>query len=230
MNVALSALRLSMQQIALACTAILFSMLVIFLVPRPQVNTGVITREVTQAEMLTASNLQEAYNTYLEVYFRNDRRPYPVEAGVHQSAILDLAEAMKTRIEKEIDNPQSPLFREDIIKGLQGSLNNAEKLTNDAINGGTNAVLSYVDREGKTVEISVSDEELVILGLAKQQAVQTAISLPTIPTGKLEEAFLKQVKASVDLTEANRDYKAARGRTDQAVILQSYIDPTGGVH
>lgn len=230
MNVALSALRLSMQQIALACSVILVSLLVIVLAPRPQVNPDVITREVTKAEMITASNLQEAYNNYLEFYFRNDRRPNPVETGVHQAALLDLAEAMKTRIEKEIDTPESPLFRKDLIEGLQGSLINAENLTNDAISGGAKAVLSYVNREGKKVEISVSDEELAILGLAKQQAVQTAISLPNIPSGKLEEAYLKQVKASVDLTKANRDYKAARGRTDQAVIIQSYIDPSGGVH
>lgn len=230
MNVALSALRLTMQQIALACTAMLLSILVIALVPRPQVNPDVITHEVTQTEVLTASKLQEAYNNYLELYYRNDRRSNPVGAGVHQSAILDLAVAMKNRIEEEIDNPQSTLFREDVITGLQGSLKNAEQLTNDAIRGGTKAVLSYVDREGKRVEISVSDEELAILGLAKQQAAQTAISLPTIPSGKLEEAYLEQVSASVALTEANRDYKAARGRSDQAFILQTFIDPTGGIH
>ena len=225
--------RLTLQQIAIACSILLVSLLIIifdpFHSPSPQ---GVVTQQFTKEQVQASENLRESWNQGLEYYYRVDRTASPKDKdmGLHQKAVLKVSSSMKNRIADAVDDPESPLYRVNETTALLGSASNAEELVNTGIAGGTQAVLTYIDRDGVKREIAISDEELILLGSAKQQAAMAAIALPVEPKARVADAWLQQIRLNRQTSQALRDHKRSIGRDDLAQAIHLYIDPIGGIH
>jgi len=233
----LARFKFNLQQISIAASILFASILIVAMQPfRSQVPYGAVIPQITQEQAQTSDNLQQAWNTYLKDYFDNDRTPSPTQMGIHQQIISSVASSMKDRVKDASTNPESPLYRVPEHQAILGAIANAQDLANDATVGGTQAKIIYVNREGRRVELAVSDEELKAFAIVKHQAAHTALVFDRDLGGDTDGVWLKELANSRKVLEGYRDLERANNRSDIAFDVQRSIDPTititmdGGVH
>ena len=233
----LAQFKFNLQQIAIAASILLASILIIASQPfRTQTPYGAVIPQATQEQVVSSENLQEAWNTYLKDYFDNDRTPTPYQMGIQQQIIRSVASGMQNRVKLAAQDPESALYRVPEHQAILGAIANAQDLANDATVGGTQAKLVYTNRDGKRVELAVSDEELKALAIVKHQAAHTALIFDRDLGGDTDGVWLLELANSRAVLESYRDMERANNRADIALDVQRSIDPTalitmdGGIH
>lgn len=236
MDFTLAQFKFNLQQIAIAASILFASILIIASQPfHSQVPYGAAIRQVTQEQIVSSGNLQEAWNAYLRDYFDNDRTPNPQEMGIHQQIIRSVASGMQNRVKLAAQDPGSLLYRVPEHQAILGAITNAQNLAHDAIVGATQAKIVYTNRDGKRVEIGVSDEELQAFAILKHQAAHTALVFDRGLGGDTDGAWLQELANSRRVLESYRDLERANNRADIALDVQRSLDPTlitmdGGIH